>query len=159
MQLPWRVDFPEVTRFGPWGVHLNSRGIPSFLPQLEKNQEILPSTQDEAFFQCCIWREIPPSLLSLERVRETLEATHEVHRHTLSNREEPKGICHKSGIAPFFLPHLEMRVPVPASSGKESRQTLRISRRGGFNLKVERKYRDHTTIPKGPDVPFHARYT
>ena len=37
--------------------------------------------QDEAFFQCCVWREIPPSLLSLERVIDTLEATQQVPLH------------------------------------------------------------------------------
>ena len=46
--------------------------------QLEKNQEILLLTRDEAHFPSGVLREIPPSLLSLERVLDTLEATQEV---------------------------------------------------------------------------------
>ena len=61
------------------------------MPEIEKNQEIFSSTQDVALFGCGVSTEIPPTLLSLERIRETLEAIHEVHRHTESNREEPKG--------------------------------------------------------------------
>ena len=46
--------------------------------QLEKNNEILPSTRDEALFSGSVLREIPPSLLSLQRVLDTLDATQEV---------------------------------------------------------------------------------
>ena len=49
-QLAWRLDLPEATRVGPWGPRRNLRGTPSFLLQLEQNQEILPSTRDEALF-------------------------------------------------------------------------------------------------------------
>ena len=37
--------------------------------------------QDEALFCCSVSREIPPSLLLLERVIDTLDATQEVPRH------------------------------------------------------------------------------
>ena len=37
--------------------------------------------QDETLFHCSISREIPPSLLLLERVIDTLDATQEVPRH------------------------------------------------------------------------------
>ena len=60
---------------GSRGSRQNSRGTPSFLLQLEKKQEILPSMRDEALFRCGITREIPPSFLSLERVLDTLDAT------------------------------------------------------------------------------------
>ena len=53
---------------------------PRLLPQLEKNQDILPSTRDEALFRCGVLREIPPSLLSLERDLDTLQAPQEVPR-------------------------------------------------------------------------------
>ena len=76
--LAWRIHFPEATQVGPGGPCRNSRGTPRFLLQLEKNQEILPSTRDEALFHCGILREIAPSLLSLERVLDTLDATQEV---------------------------------------------------------------------------------
>ena len=61
------------------------------LLQLEKNQEILPSTRDEALFHCGILREFPPFFLSLERVLDTLEATQEVSRHPhLHSRGTPR---------------------------------------------------------------------
>ena len=60
------------------------------LLQLEDNQEILPSMRDEALFHFGVSREIPPSLLSLERVIENLEPTQEVPRHTrLHSRGTP----------------------------------------------------------------------
>ena len=48
------------------------------MPQLEKNQEILPSMREEARFHCAVSTEIPLSLLSLERVLDILNATQEV---------------------------------------------------------------------------------
>ena len=54
---------------------LNLRGTPSLLVQLEKNQEILTATRDEALFRGGVSREIPPSFLILERVLDILEAT------------------------------------------------------------------------------------
>ena len=51
-QLAWRREFLEATRVGSSGSRRNSRGTPSFPPQLEKIQEILPSTCDEALFYC-----------------------------------------------------------------------------------------------------------
>ena len=76
--LAWRIHFPEATQAGPRGPRHNSRGISSFLLQLDKNQEILSSMSDEAFFHCGISRGIQPSLLSLERVLDTLDASQEV---------------------------------------------------------------------------------
>ena len=73
--LAWRIHFPEATQVGPGGPRRNSRGTSSFLPQLEKNQEILSSMSDEAFFRCGVSRGIQPSLLSLERVLDTLDGT------------------------------------------------------------------------------------
>ena len=91
LQLTWRLDFPEAPRVSPRGPRCNSRGTPILLPQLEKNQEILPSTRDEMLFQCGILREMLPYLLSLERVLDTLEATQEVPRHTrLHSRGTPR---------------------------------------------------------------------
>ena len=48
------------------------------MPEIEKNQEIFSSTQDVALFGCGVSTEIPPTLLSLERVLDTLDATQEV---------------------------------------------------------------------------------
>ena len=93
-QLAWRLDFPEYTRAGPGGPQRNSRGNPSFLPQLKKNKEILPSMRDEALFCCGVSREIPHSLFRLKRVLDILEATQEVPRISVSTREEHRGSSH-----------------------------------------------------------------
>ena len=97
-QQAWRLDFPEAIRAGPWGPRHNSRGIPSFLLQLEKNQEILPLTRDEALFRCRVSREIPPSLLSLERVLDTLDATQEVLWHARVQLRWIQGIWIRDGV-------------------------------------------------------------
>ena len=90
-QLAWRLDFPEATQACSQGLRPNSRGIPSFLPKFLKNQEILSSTRDEALVHCSVLREISPSLLSLERVLDTLEAIQEVSWHThLHSRGTPR---------------------------------------------------------------------
>ena len=78
---------------------------------------------------------------------------------TVSTCEEHQGPSHNSRRAPFLLPHLEMRVHFPPSSGKESRLSRRTSRGGSLNLKVERNSKGRATIPKvpmsqsTPDIP------
>ena len=122
---------------------LISRGTSSFLPQLEKNKEILPSSRDEALFCCGVLREIPPSLLSLERVLDTLDATQEFPRRTrlhsrgtprfllqlkkslvflLSSRDEGPLPCFIGKGIPVFLSHLRRR-----RSPLESREELQGS--------------------------------
>ena len=67
-------------------------------------------------------------------------------------REEHRGSRHNSRRAPFPTPQLEMRVPLPASSGKDSRHSRRISRGGTLNMKVKRNSRGRATIPKDPEM-------
>ena len=122
------------------------------MPQLEKNQEILPSMPAEAFFHCGVSREIPPSLLSPERVLDTLEGTQDVPRHP----------CMYSSGTPMVPPQLKNcpgspslsgeRVLFPASSRRESRCFHRTSRRGSLFLMLERNSRVHATIPKYPQM-------
>ena len=52
------------------------------LPQLEKIQEVLPSSPDEGHFRCGVSRLITPNLWNFLRVLHTLAATQEVPRHT-----------------------------------------------------------------------------
>ena len=121
----------------------------SFLLQLEKNKEILPSMRDDALFCCGISREILPSFLSLERVLDTpLLQLKKFPDIPISTGEEHRRSCHNSRRAPFFPPHLEMRVHFPASLIKESQHSLHSSRGGSLNLKVERNSRGRATIPK-----------
>ena len=135
----------------------NLRGAPSFVSQIEKNQEILSSMRDVAPFGCGVLTEIPPNLLSLERVLDTLDATQEVLRRTrLHSRGTPR-VSPQLKKSPVFLPPLEMRVYFPASLEKESQCSRHTSRRGDLNLKLERNSRGRDTIPKYPNIPIHSR--
>ena len=49
-------------------------------------------------------------------------------------------------------PWLEMCVPCPTSSRKDSRRSRRISRGGALHRKDERNSRVHATTPKVPDM-------
>ena len=159
LQIAWRMDFPEATGAGPRGSHLNAIGDPIFLLELKKNQKILPSTRDEALFHCDVSREIPLSLMSLENVLDTLEATQMFTNIPISTSEEHRRSSHNSRRAPFFTPHLEMKVHFPASSGKESQHSSHTSGGGGLNVNLERNSSGCATIPKDPDVPIHSIYT
>ena len=86
-----------------------SRGTPSFLPQFEKNQEILPSTRGEALFRGGVSREFQPFLLSLERVLDIFDETQKVPQHT----------CLHSRGTPRVLPQLEKSPVYPSSSPNE----------------------------------------
>ena len=99
----------------------------------------------------------PPSLLSLGQVLHTLEANQEVPRHIhLHSRGIPR-VPPQLKKSPIFLPHIEMRVHFPASSGKESRCSRPTSVGGRLNLKLERNSRGHATIPRDPDVLINSR--
>ena len=136
----------------------NLRGTPNFLPKLKKNQDILPSTEDEALFCCGVSRGIPPSLLSLERVL-NLEATHEYPRHTrLHSRGTPR-VPTQLMKSPCFPSSSRDEGPFPCFIGKESWHSHPTSRGGGLNLNLQRNARVRATIPKNPNDPIDTRYT
>ena len=120
------------------------------LLQLEKNPEILPSTRDETVFCCGVWREIPASLLSLERVLDILEATLEDPRLSRLHLNRTPRVPPQIKKIPGFPPHPERRVHFPASLGKDSRFSLGTSRGGELNLTLERNSRVGATISKDP---------
>ena len=66
----WVPEVPVITREEPQVSSHNSRKTRKFSPP-----------RDEALFRCGNSREIPPFLLSLERVLDILDATQEVPRH------------------------------------------------------------------------------
>ena len=117
-QISWRLDSPEATQAGPLDPQSNSIGTPNFLPQLVKNQEILPSMRDESLFCCGIERDLT-LLLSLERVLDTLDATKEVPRHTR---------LHSRGT-PSVPPRLKKSSIFPSSSHDESPSPCFIGKR------------------------------
>ena len=132
---------------------------PSFLLQLEKNQEILPSTRDETLFRCGITREISSFLLSLESFLDTIETTQEVPQHSSLHSRGTPSVPHNSRRVPVSPPYLKIRIHFPASSGMESWRSCRSSGVSGLNLNLERNSRGPATIPKDPDIPMHSRYT
>ena len=96
----WVPEVPVVTREEPQVSNRNSR----------KTRRFSPSKQDEALFCCSISREIPPSLLSLEGVLYTLEATQQVPR-----------VMHLHSIGtPSVPPQLKKSPLFPSSSREES---------------------------------------
>ena len=102
LEVAWRLDLPDAPQEGHWGPRRNSRGTPSFLPQLEENQEFSPQCEMRPFSSAAS-REIPPSLLSLKRVLETFDATQEVPHILISIWEEHWGSRHNSWKATFSL--------------------------------------------------------
>ena len=102
-----------------------------------KKKEILTSTKDEALFHCGISREIPPSLLSLERILDTFEATQEVRRHTRHHSRRTPRVPPQVKKRPGFLSSSREEGPYLASSGKESWHSSRTSRGGSLNCTLE----------------------
>ena len=71
------------------------------LPQLEKIQEVLPSSPDEGHFRCGVSRLITPNLWNFLRVLHTLAATQEVPRHTRLHSRGNTRVPPTSRGAPF----------------------------------------------------------
>ena len=83
-----------------------------------KKKEILTSTKDEALFRCGISREIPPSLLSLDRFLDNLDATQEVPRHPrLHSRGTPR-VPPQLKQSPIFASSSRAEGPFPCTLGK-----------------------------------------
>ena len=104
-QYEWVPEFPVVNREEPQVFSQNLRKT-RFSPQRMKRP----------FSACGISREIPPSLLALKGSFTPLMHLKNFHDIPLSIREEYRGYRHNSRSAPYFPPHLEMRVHFPASS-------------------------------------------
>ena len=154
--LEWRFDFPEATRVGPWRPGHNSRGTPSFLPQLEKTV-ILPWMWDEAPFPAAsrvkshlpswAWtghltpfrqvKKFPTYPSPLEWNAEFPTTTQEKPRFPL--------LLSRWGSIPLLL--LQSNPGVPAAPQEEAVLTL----------KLERNSRGQATIRKDADFPMHSR--
>ena len=126
------------------------------LPQLEKIQEVLCSSRDEAHFLCGVSRVITPKLWNFQRVLHTLATTQEVPRYTR---------LHSRGSTSVRPPPEELRFRLqardegsfPASSGKNSRRFRRISRGGALHRKGERNSWVVPPFQEPPDVSVHSR--
>ena len=94
----WVPEVPVITREEPQVSSHNSRKTRKFSPP-----------RDEALFRCGNSREIPPFLLSLERVLDIFDETQKVPQHT----------CLHSRGTPRVLPQLEKSPVYPSSSPNE----------------------------------------
>ena len=117
-----------------------------------EKQEILPSRRDEALLRCSISREITPAFLDLERVFHTLVATQEVPRHTRLRSRGTSSVPPNSRGALLSPPQFEMRVPFPASSGKDSGLPFTPQEEALSTGKSVMNSRGPATIPKDPQM-------
>ena len=138
---------PSTTREEPQVSCHNSRKTRRFSPQEEMRLFSAVASREKSHLPFCV------SNGSLTPFMQHIK----IPNITISIGEEPQGSCHNSRRAPFFPPHLEMRVLFPTSYGKESWHSHRISRGGSLNLKVERNSSSRATIPKDLYVPIHSR--
>ena len=153
---------PEVPASNPdedIGPDTDWRGIPIFLLKLEKKQEFLPSRQDEALLSYGVLREIPPSLLSLERVLDALDATQEVPRQTHVHSRGTGSVLPQLEKFPVFPSSSQDKGPYPCFIGKAIMVFPSHLKRKRTQLESRENSRVHATIPKEPDVPNHFRYT
>ena len=143
MKPPERVpDVPVVSR--------------EHLPQLEKIQEVLCSSRDEAHFLCGVSRVITPKLWNFQRVLHTLAATQEVPRHTRLHSGGGTRVPATSRGAPFPPPRsrggnlslrVRERIPgVPVASQEDALSTGKASGTPGSC--------HHSQSP--PDVSVHS---
>ena len=84
-QLKRRLGLPGATRESPLFPHHNLRETPHFTPQLEKNHEISPSSQDEALLLMQGLETNPDFLSKLQRRFDSLSATQWPPRDTCRN--------------------------------------------------------------------------
>ena len=118
-----------------------------------KKKEILTSTRAEALFCCGVSREIPPSLLSPERVLETLEATQEVPRHPrLHSRGTPR-VPQRLKRSPGSLSSSREEGPFHYFVGKGILALPSHLKRRRSPLVAREELRGRATISKDPRCP------
>ena len=130
---------------------------PKFPAATRENQEILPSTPDEALFCYSVSREIPPPLLSLKGNLTPFMQLKNFPDIPICTREEHQVSHVNSRRAPFFPPHLKMRVHFPASFPKNPDIPIATQEEAGPTLKLQRNSRGRGTIRKDADVRIHSR--
>ena len=129
------------------------------LLEIEESQKILPSTRDNALFRCGVLREIPPSLLSLERVLDTLEATQEVHHNSRLHSRGTLRVPPHFKKSPGFPSSTREEGPFPCFVRKGIPAFLSHIKRRRSPVETQEDLQGRTTIPEDPSVPIHSRYT
>ena len=112
----------------------NSRGILSYPPQLHANYEILPCTLEEAILCCSVSKEIPCSLLELERVFDTLYETPEIGPDTRLHLSGTLRFPTQVKKSPIFPSSRRDEGRLPCFACKGMPMTLHTSRRGWYLL-------------------------
>ena len=110
---------------------------------------------DEAFFHCGISREIPPSLLSLKRVLDTLAATQEVPRHTRLYSRGISSVLPQLKKSPVSPSSSRDEGPFPCFLGKGISAFLSHLKRKWSQLETQEELRGHATVRKDPSSPIH----
>ena len=100
-------EVPIVTREEPQVSCCNLRKTRSFSPQCEMRP-----------FSSTASREIPPSLLSLKRVLDTIDATHKIPRHTRLHLKGTPNVPPLLKESPVFLSSSRDDGPIPCFVGK-----------------------------------------
>ena len=164
---------------------LNSRRNSRIPPQLEQNHVVPPSSQDESLSRYRVSGEVPSSILKVETVLGTLDATQKVPQHTGLTREEHRGsrnhfirapaplLISTGGSIPLLC--LEEVPDLPVAPQDEARLTREFETepRGRCHLPktlisrsaldknpmpghlFERHTVDEVATPMGTDTPVH----
>ena len=127
-------EVPNVTREETQVSCRNSRKTRRFSPQCEMRPFSAAAFREKSHIHSS---DSKGSLTSLRQLKKFPGYPSPLERNT----EGPA----TSRRPPFSLPHPELGVPFPASSGKESRNSRRTSRGGGLNLKFEKNSRGAAT--------------
>ena len=126
------------------------------LPQLEKIQEVLCASRDEAHFICGFSRVITPKLWNFQRVLHTLATTQEFPRHTRLHSRGSRGSGHlqRSSVSSSKL---EMRDPslLPRERISDDSNATQEEARCTGKARGTHGSCHHSKSP--PDVSVHSR--
>ena len=123
--------------------HSNSRKTRRFFAQCELSPFSTAASREKSHLPSCTLKGSSTPLKQLKKFPDIPVCT----------REEHVKSCHNSRRAPVLRPHPERRVPVHASSVRESRHSCHTSRGGGLHLTHESNSRGRATISKDPRCP------
>ena len=109
----------------------------------------------EALFPWSVSREIPHSLLSLERVLDTLDATQEVPRHNRLHSRGRPCVPLQLKKSPVFPSSCRDEGPFPCFVGKGIPAFPSHLKRRRSQLETQEELRGHATVRKDPSSPIH----
>ena len=93
LQLKRGLDFPEARREVPRGPCHHSKGIQSFMPQLEKHHKIAPQCEMRPHFPSVTPQHSSAAPRNLKRALISLKQHERVPEVPTASREEPQASC------------------------------------------------------------------